>query len=337
MELLCPAGNLAAVKSALIAGADAIYLGLRNETNARSFAGLNFTPDRLEQAVKLIHRRGKQAYLTLNTFARPGQEARWYQAIDLAAELRMDAIIVADLALLAYARANHPALPLHLSVQASASNAAALRFYRQQFNIRRAVLPRVLSTRQIQALGREKIVDLEVFAFGSLCIMAEGRCRLSSWVTGQSPNTGGSCSPAKFVRWQENGANRDTLLNHVLIDRSGLQDAMGYPVVCKGRYLAASQTKPDAEPAYLLQSPTSLCTLTLLPQLQQAGVVSLKIEGRQRSPAYVDQVTRVWRQAIDSLTYSTSSYRVETQWQKQLAKISEGQITTPGAYSRDWQ
>lgn len=336
MELLCPAGNLASLKSALHAGADAVYLGLKDDTNARSFAGLNFTPAKLQEAAELTHKQGKKIFLTLNTFPKPGEEHRWYQAIDLAAKLGMDALIVADLSLLDYAHKHYPKLPLHLSVQASATNLGALNFYKETFNIARVVLPRVLSMKQVRDLAKVSPVDLEVFAFGSLCIMAEGRCQLSSYVTGQSPNTGGSCSPAKHVRWQEEGQNRLTLLNDVLIDKSALDEQMGYPVVCKGRYITEDQDSPQ----YLLESPTSLNTLSLLPELAKAGIVSLKIEGRQRSPAYVEQVTRVWRQAIDTYRdnpelYSTSQN--QPHWEQALAKVSEGQITTLGAYERDWQ
>ncbi|SUI45391.1 ubiquinone anaerobic biosynthesis protein UbiU [Shewanella baltica] len=336
MELLCPAGNLASLKSALHAGADAVYLGLKDDTNARSFAGLNFTPAKLQEATELTQKHGKKIFLTLNTFPKPGEEHRWHQAIDLAAKLGMDALIVADLSLLDYAHKHYPHLPLHLSVQASATNLGALSFYKEAFNIARVVLPRVLSMKQVRDLAKVSPVDLEVFAFGSLCIMAEGRCQLSSYVTGQSPNTGGSCSPAKHVRWHEEGQNRLTLLNDVLIDKSALDEQMGYPVVCKGRYITEDQDSPQ----YLLESPTSLNTLSLLPELAKAGIVSLKIEGRQRSPAYVEQVTRVWRQAIDTYLdnpelYSTSQN--QPHWEQALAKVSEGQITTLGAYERDWQ
>ncbi|WP_153914829.1 ubiquinone anaerobic biosynthesis protein UbiU [Shewanella sp. TC10] len=333
MELLCPAGNLASLKAAFRAGADAVYLGLKDDTNARSFAGLNFTPDQIKQATKLAHSQGRKVFLTLNTFPKPGEESRWYQAIDLAANIGMDALITADISLLDYANRRYPHLPLHLSVQASATNLAALDFYQQAFNIERAVLPRVLSIKQVKDLAKNSSVDLEVFAFGSLCIMAEGRCHLSSYVTGQSPNTGGSCSPARHVRWQEQGDKCLTRLNEVLIDTTGVDQQLGYPVVCKGRYIAEDQTQAN----YLLESPTSLNTLSLLPQLASAGIKSLKIEGRQRSPAYVEQVTRVWREAIDSFLSDPESFTEQARWNQVLAKVSEGQVTTLGAYERQWQ
>ncbi|BAJ03210.1 ubiquinone anaerobic biosynthesis protein UbiU [Shewanella violacea] len=333
MELLCPAGNLASLKIALNAGADAVYLGLKNDTNARSFAGLNFTPKKLQQAAEYTKKLGKKLFLTINTFPKPGEEQRWYEAVDIAASTGVDALIVADLSLLDYAHSRYPHLPLHLSVQASATNLGALQLYKEEFNIERAVLPRVLSMKQVRDLSKVTPVDLEVFAFGSLCIMAEGRCHLSSYVTGQSPNTGGSCSPAKHVRWQEQDGARLTRLNEVLIDKSSVDEQMGYPVVCKGRYT----TQDNHEPTYLLESPTSLNTLSLLPELAKANVVSLKIEGRQRSPAYVEQVTSVWRRAIDTYLDNPDQYQTQDEWNRALSKVSEGQTTTLGAYERTWQ
>ncbi|WP_133407765.1 ubiquinone anaerobic biosynthesis protein UbiU [Parashewanella tropica] len=333
MELLCPAGNLAALKTAFNAGADAVYLGLKDDTNARSFAGLNFSPKKLQQAISIAKQMGKQIFLTINTFPKPTEEHRWYQAVDMAADLGADALIVADLSLLDYAHSKHPQLPLHLSVQASATNLGALTLYKEEFNIERAVLPRVLSMKQVRDLAKISPVDLEVFAFGSLCIMAEGRCHLSSYVTGQSPNTGGSCSPAQHVRWEEKGDKQSTLLNNVLIDSSSKDEQMGYPVVCKGRY----QTEEEKDPEFMLESPTSLNTLSLLPDLGKAGIASLKIEGRQRSPAYVEQVTRVWRNAIDTYMASPESYQCRNEWNAALSKVSEGQTTTLGAYERSWQ
>ena len=333
MELLCPAGNLAALKTAFNAGADAVYLGLKDDTNARSFAGLNFSPKKLQQAVSIAKQQNKKIFLTINTFPKPTEEARWYQAIDMAADLGVDALIMADLSLLDYAHSKHAHLPLHLSVQTSATNVGALNLYKQEFNIERAVLPRVLSMKQVRDLAKVSPVDLEVFAFGSLCIMAEGRCHLSSYVTGQSPNTGGSCSPAQHVRWEEQDGQQLTKLNNVLIDKSSKDEQMGYPVVCKGKYVA----EDNGDTEYMLESPTSLNTLSLLPELGKAGIVSLKIEGRQRSPAYVEQVTRVWRNAIDTYLANPDAYETQKEWNLALDKVSEGQTTTLGAYERTWQ
>ncbi|BBU04253.1 MULTISPECIES: ubiquinone anaerobic biosynthesis protein UbiU [Aeromonas] len=331
MELLCPAGSLPALKTAVDNGADAVYIGFKDDTNARHFAGLNFTDSKLEKAVDYVHQHGRKLHIAINTFAHPGADARWKQAVDRGVALGADALIIADLAVLDYASRHYPEMELHVSVQASATNAAAIRFYQQQFNVTRVVLPRVLSMHQVKQLARETDVGLEVFAFGSLCIMAEGRCYLSSYMTGESPNTVGACSPAKFVRWEETPNGLESRLNEVLIDRYGPGENAGYPTLCKGRFDVDGQTY------HALEEPTSLNTLGLLPELFQTGIQSVKIEGRQRSPAYVEQVTRVWRAAIDAYQANPEAYRVKPEWDAQLARVSEGSQTTLGAYHRQWQ
>ncbi|MCD8547282.1 MAG: U32 family peptidase [Aeromonadaceae bacterium] len=331
MELLCPAGNLPALKTAIDQGADAVYIGLKDDTNARHFAGLNFDDKKLARGVEYVHQHGRKLHIAINTFAHPGASRRWQAAVDKGADLGADALIIADLAVLEYASQRYPEMELHLSVQASATNAAAIRFYQQAFNIQRVVLPRVLSIHQVRQLAKESPVPLEVFAFGSLCIMAEGRCYLSSYLTGESPNTVGACSPARFVRWQETPAGLESRLNEVLIDRYAPGENAGYPTLCKGRYQVEGHT------FHTLEEPTSLNTLALLPELFEMGVCSVKIEGRQRSPAYVEQVTRVWRAAIDRYRRDPASYQVAPQWDAQLAAVSEGSQTTLGAYHRQWQ
>ena len=337
MELLCPAGNLPALKTAIDCGADAVYIGFKGDTNARHFAGLNFSGKKLEKAIEYVHDKHKKIHLALNTFAHPSGFKRWTDAVDRAASHGVDALIVADIAILEYAARRYPELELHLSVQASATNVAAIDFYQQNFNVKRVVLPRVLSIHQVKQLSRTipANVELEVFAFGSLCIMSEGRCYLSSYLTGESPNTAGACSPAKYVRWQETPQGLESRLNDILIDRYGEGEHAGYPTLCKGRFTAelAQQTKAY----HALEEPTSLNTLAMLPELFAANVSSVKIEGRQRSPAYVEQVTRTWRAAIDRYMANPENYQVAPSWNAALANVSEGTQTTLGAYHRKWQ
>ncbi|CAH0217224.1 peptidase U32 family protein [Erwinia sp. V90_4] len=331
MELLCPAGNLPALKAAIENGADAVYIGLKDETNARHFAGLNFSDKRLQEAANYVHQRRRKLHVAINTFAHPDGFNRWQRAVDMAAHAGADALILADIAMLAYAAERYPHIERHVSVQASATNAAALRFYQRNFDVARVVLPRVLSMHQVRQLARDTEVALEVFAFGSLCIMAEGRCYLSSYLTGESPNTVGACSPARFVRWQQTPAGLESRLNEVLIDRYGAGENAGYPTLCKGRYKVAET------PYHALEEPTSLNTLALLPALLAANIASVKIEGRQRSPAYVEQVTRIWRQAIDRCKADPANYAPQPQWMTALSALSEGTQTTLGAYHRQWQ
>ena len=187
------------------------------------------------------------------------------------------------------------------------------------------VLPRVLSIHQVKQLARVTPVPLEVFAFGSLCIMSEGRCYLSSYLTGESPNTVGACSPARFVRWQQTPQGLESRLNEVLIDRYQDGENAGYPTLCKGRYLV------DGERYHALEEPTSLNTLELLPELMAANIASVKIEGRQRSPAYVSQVAKVWRQAIDRCKADPQNFVPQSAWMETLGSMSEGTQTTLGS------
>lgn len=331
MRLVCPAGTLPALKAAVDNGADDVYLGFRDATNARNFAGLNFDDKALAEGVRYAHARGRHVLVALNTFPQPGQGELWRRAVDRAVEFGADALIVADMGLMDYARRTHPQVRLHLSVQASATSYAAIEFYRSRFGIARAVLPRVLSLAQVEQVVANTPVEIEVFGFGSLCIMVEGRCALSSYVTGESPNTRGACSPAWAIRWAQTATHTESRLNGVLVDRFRADEATGYPTLCRGRYTV------EVDTYYPFEEPTSLNTVELLPKLAAIGVKAIKIEGRQRSPAYVARVTRVWRDAIDAALQEGARWRVRPDWQGELASVAEGRQCTLGAYHRPWK
>jgi putative protease len=331
MELVCPAGNLPSLKAAVDHGADAVYMGFKDDTNARHFAGLNFNDKRAQEGITYAHDHGKKMFVAINTFPQPSGWTRWQAAVDHAAELGVDALILADIGVMDYASNRWPDLRLHLSVQASATSAEAIAFYHQNFGIQRVVLPRVLSLKQVKQVAEASPVPVEVFGFGSLCVMVEGRCLLSSYVTGRSPNTYGACSPANAVSWNETPDGLETRLNNILIDRHAEGESAGYPTLCKGRFNVSGNTY------YAIEEPTSLNTLELLPELQSVGVAAIKIEGRQRSPAYVAQVTEVWRDAIDACCSNPDDYQAQSSWLETLEKVSEGSQTTLGAYHRPWQ
>ena len=240
MELVCPAGNFPSLKAAVDNGADAVYIGFRDDTNARHFTGLNFSDKKTQKALQYVRnnprKKNVRLFVAVNTFAQAGNWQRWQNAVDMCVDIGADALIAADISVLDYASHRHPNLNLHLSVQASATNQASLSFYHDHFGVKRAVLPRVLSLKQVERLAQKSPMQLEVFAFGSLCIMAEGRCLLSSYVTGKSPNTVGACSPASAVRWQETDQGMETRLGGLLIDRFSKDEQAGYPTLCKGRF-----------------------------------------------------------------------------------------------------
>lgn len=331
LELVCPAGSLPALKAAVDNGADCVYIGFRDSTNARAFPGLNFDLPATGEAVRYAHARGKKIFLALNTYPQAANWQRWQEAVDNAAEAGVDAVIIADAGLMRYASRTYPDLRLHLSVQGSATNYEAINFYHEHFGIRRAVLPRVLSLPQVEQLVQHTPVEIELFGFGGLCVMVEGRCVLSSYVTGESPNTAGVCSPAKAVRWQQTPQGLESRLNGVLLDRYGDGENAGYPTLCKGRFDVSGETY------YAIEEPVSLNTLELIPEMMRIGISAVKIEGRQRSPVYVEQVTKVWRSAIDTAMKNADSYAVEPAWMNQLNKLAEGQHHTLGAYHRPWK
>ena len=330
-ELVCPAGSLPALKAAVDHGADTVYFGYKNDTNARNFAGLNFDHKAMVEGIDYAHRRNRRVLMAINTFPQPGREADWHRAIDGAADLGVDAVILADVGLLDYASRRHPQLRLHLSVQGSATSYEAVNFAHREFGIRRAVLPRVLTLAQVELVIRNTPVEIEVFGFGSLCVMNEGRCWLSSYATGESPNTVGACSPAKFVKWERKPGVMNTRLNGILIDRYGDNEPAGYPTLCKGRF------EVNGETYYAMEEPTSLNVLELLPDIARIGVAAIKVEGRQRSPAYVAQVTRTLRAALDELGRDADHFSVKPAWQAELGKVSEGSQVTLGAYDRPWR
>jgi len=331
LELVCPAGSPPALKAAVDNGADCVYIGFRDSTNARAFAGLNFDLPATIEAVRYAHARGKKVFLALNTYPQAANWPRWQQAVDNAAEAGVDAVILADAGLMRYASRTYPELRLHLSVQGSATNYEAINFYHEHFGIRRAVLPRVLSLPQVEQVVQHTPVEIELFGFGGLCVMVEGRCVLSSYITGESPNTAGVCSPAKAVRWQQTPKGLESRLNGVLLDRYADGENAGYPTLCKGRF------DVNGETYYAIEEPVSLNTLELIPEMLRIGISAVKIEGRQRSPVYVEQVTRVWRAAIDSAMKDAENYAVTPAWMNQLNKLAEGQHHTLGAYHRPWK
>lgn len=330
-ELVCPAGALPALKAAVDNGADCVYTGLKDNTNARNFTGLNFDDAQLREGIRYAHDRRVKVLLALNTYPQTATWSRWMAAVDKAADFGVDAIILADPGLMEYAKTKHPQLRLHLSVQGSATSYEAINFYHEQFGIQRAVLPRVLAMPQVEHVVKHTPVEIEVFGFGGLCVMVEGRCALSAYVTGDSPNTVGVCSPGKAVRYEQTPEGMETRLNGVLIDRFAEGEKTGYPTLCKGRFEVNDETY------YAIEEPTSLNTLELLPKLMEIGVKAIKIEGRQRSPAYVAQVTKVWREAIDLALRNRQGYAVRDAWMAELNKVSEGSMHTLGAYYRPWK
>lgn len=315
------------LRAAVEAGADSVYCGLRDETNARNFPGLNFSPAELRAAVTWTHARGARVLVAINTFGRVAAVDAWRASVDAAANAGADAVIVADLGVLAYARDTHPGLRLHLSVQAAAGSVESIDYYAKAYGVRRVVLPRVLSAQEIAAINREISVETEAFVFGGLCVMAEGRCALSSYATGRSPNLSGVCSPPEAVSFEDDQGHLTSRLAGFTLDRFAPGEAAGYPTLCKGRF------KTGAKMSYLFEEPTSLNAMGLLADLAKAGVTAVKVEGRQRGKAYVSRVTAAFRAALDALDRGEPTGPYE----HLLSSLAEGGRETAGAYRKTWR
>ncbi|MFC6687751.1 ubiquinone anaerobic biosynthesis protein UbiU [Jhaorihella thermophila] len=328
-ELVCPAGTPAALRTAVDAGADAVYCGFQNATNARNFPGLNFTPDEMAQGVAYAHDRGAKVLLAVNSFPTAGRFDLWRDAVDAGARLGVDAVIVADIGVAEYVAERHPDLRLHLSVQAAASSPEAIRYYVREFGVKRVVPPRILTVAEIRQIKSEIPCEIETFVFGNHGLMVEGRCCLTNYVTGLSTNMDGVCSPAAQVHYDKGpDGSVTTRLGDFTFDCFGPDEQAGYPTICKGRYTTPARD----ESYYAFEEPVSLNLAELLPQLIEAGVEAFKIEGRQRSRAYVRQVVSNFRAAIDQVLAGQEPHLDD------LVALTEGQKQTVGAFgSKKWR
>lgn len=325
MEIVCPAGTPASLRAAVKAGAHTIYCGFADETNARNFPGLNFSRQEMTESIAFAHNHGSKVLIAINTYPRAGSEPLWHRAVADAETAGADAVILADPGLLQYAAEAHAGLRRHLSVQAAAANADIINFYASEFGVKRVVLPRVLSVPEIAAINAEIDVETEVFVFGGLCVMAEGRCSLSSYATGLSPNMNGVCSPASHVEYSQEGTDLSARLGGYTIHKVGQGEPAPYPTLCKGCFNTGETS------GHIFEDPVSLNAEQLIPQLEKAGVTALKIEGRQRSRSYVAQVVRNFRAAVDALDAG------QPMPGGMLAQLSEGQASTTGAYKKTWR
>lgn len=326
LELICPAGTPAALRIAVDAGADAVYVGFRNETNARNYPGLNFSPKELKEAVEFAHKKQTMVFVAINTNPVAGKTQIWKNAVDDAVASGVDAVILSDIGLIEYTARKHPNFRIHLSVQAFASSVEAINFYQKEFNIKRVVIPRIFTLQDIKNIVSKTTVEVEVFAFAVAGPMAEGRCILSSYVTGKSPNNYGSCSPAECVKYKEESGVLSAMLNDVLVNKFDEGEFASYPTLCRGRYIVNGEAK------YLFESPASLNGIDMLPRLKEIGVRAIKIEGRQRGKSYIKDITTQFRKAIDNIDNVNSNYDMN----QDIAGLCEGQQDSSGAFKKKW-
>lgn len=341
IKINAPAGNLECLKAAVDAGTDGIYIGFQSASNLRNFSGINFDFKNAKRGIDYAHNYGSKVYITVNSYPQAKELPVCLKAIDDAYKLKADAVIVSDLAVLEYVKKNYPDLSVHLSVQAGASCLESIKFYQEEFGVDYVILPRTLTLEEIEEIIASTKVKVEIFASGSLCINYEGRCFLSSYVTGESTNTEGTCSRPKFLNLERkedlitkiNGISINKFSDRELLISPGLSNKfftdgngqwkdnflINRRQICKGRFF----NKTTRDFSYTFQSPVYLNTLELIPELSRIGIAALKIEGRQRSEDYVKRSVLVWKKAIDEYLSDPSNFKIPSFFNTELDVMFE--------------
>ena len=291
VELLAPAGSREALVAAVENGANAIYLA-GNAFGARAYAS-NFDREALREAIHFAHLRKVAIHVTVNTIVADEEMGPLRDYLRFLYEAGADAVLVQDLGVARVAHETVPDLPLHASTQMSVSSLEGVRAL-AELGFTRVVLARELSLKEIRHICAHAPVEIETFMHGALCVCYSGQCLMSSMIGGRSGNRGRCAQPCR--------------LPYTLIDEKG-QDVLG-----------------DKAGSYLL-SPRDLSTIDVIPDLIEAGVSSLKIEGRMKRPEYVATVVRTYREAIDT-HYAGKGYVVTQEERDDLAQIFNRDFTT---------
>lgn len=315
-ELLAPAGDMERLRMALAYGADAVYLA-GDTFGMRAFAG-NFGPEELKTAVDLCHAQGVRVHVTCNTMPRNEEVAKLPQWLEYLDETGVDAVILADVGVLSLAIRHAPHVQRHISTQASIVNYQSARAW-HELGAHRVILARELSLEEIREIRQKapKELEIEAFAHGAMCVSYSGRCLLSNYMTGRDSNRG-ECAQS-----------------------------------CRYRYALMEEKRPgeyfpiyeDNQGTYIMNS-RDMCMIDHVPQLMEAGLDSLKLEGRAKSAYYAAIVTGAYRHAIDA---AAAGQPLDPVWRDEVEHISHrhystgfyfgqpGQFTQDSRYVRDWQ
>lgn len=303
-EILAPAGNLEKLKTAILFGADAVYLG-GSKLNLRAFAD-NFSDEELKEGIEFAHSRGKKVYVTVNVFPRNEDLEGLDEYILQLYNLNVDAIIVSDPGIIMTIREVAPNFEIHLSTQANNVNwKSALFWYKQ--GVKRIVLARELSIKEIKEI-RSKLpsdCELEAFVHGSMCMSYSGRCVISNYMTGRDANRGQCAQPCRYKY-------------HVVEEK---RPGQYFPIV------------EDDKGTYLFNS-KDMCLIEHIPELVESGINSFKIEGRMKSSYYVASVVKSYREALDSYFNNPKDYSFKGEWMDNLLKTSHREYYT-GFYFGD--
>lgn len=294
-ELLMPVGSPAVLPVALQYGADAVYLG-SDALSLRAKAD-NFTDEALQEAIRYTHSLGKKLYLTVNIFAHE-EDLKAARALFSMLNVwtdRPDAFIVSDFGIFRLANTLCPSVPVHISTQTNSTNSETFRFWYEQ-GVRRVVGARELSLTELTALKKHipEEMEIEVFVHGSMCMSYSGRCLISNFLNGRDANRGLCTQPC---RWQ-----------YYLCEETRPGEYMPIEENERGTYLYNSR---------------DLCMISYLPELIQAGVSSLKVEGRMKNELYVGTIARAYRLALDALSESEEAYRRLLPWcEEEVLKVT---------------
>jgi U32 family peptidase len=317
-ELLMPAGSLEKLKTALLYGADAVYLGTP-DMSLRTQSSI--TLEELKQGVDFAHELGKKVYLTLNLFSHNRDIEKLPKFVDTIREVGPDGVIVADPGVFQYIKEQAPELELHVSTQANVCSWLTVNFWQKQ-GAALVVMAREVSFEEIKEI-RERCpeIRLEIFVHGAMCMTYSGRCLLSNYMSERGSNQG-NC--AHSCRWDykvhlrlKDGSLKDL---HLTEETKELFDFFLEEEYRPGEYFPLEQ---DGRGAYILNS-KDLCLLPRLPEILAAGINSLKVEGRNKSAFYVASVTRVYRQAIDDWFRDPDGWKIENYLEELYAIPNRG-------------
>ncbi|MBQ8198460.1 MAG: U32 family peptidase [Lachnospiraceae bacterium] len=298
-ELLIPASSLEVLKTAVIFGADAVYIG--GEAFSLRAKAKNFSKEDMEAGIAFAHEYGVKVYVTANILAHNydlDAAAEYFKELG---QMKPDGIIVSDPGMIMLAKANCPEIEIHLSTQANNTNYMTYRFWYEQ-GIKRVVSARELSLREIKQI-REAIpedMEIESFIHGAMCISYSGRCLLSNYFTGRDANRGACTHPC---RWK-----------YAVVEESR-----------PGEYLPVYENERGT---YIFNS-KDLCMIEHVPEMMDAGIDSFKIEGRMKTALYVATVARTYRKAIDAALESQEAYEAMLPWcREEISKCTYRQFTT---------
>ncbi len=296
-ELVLPAGNLEKLKTAILFGADAVYLGGK-EFSLRAYAD-NFTLEEINDGLTFARRYNKKVYVTVNILAHNRDLQQLPPYLEKLEEVQVDGLIISDPGIIKLSQRYAPSLPLTLSTQANVSNYEAAAFYRD-LGVKRIVLARELSLEEIQEIKERVDIEIEIFIHGAMCVSYSGRCLLSHYMTGRSANYGACAHPCRY--------------RYALVEEK--RPGQYYPI------------EEDLRGSYILNS-RDLCLLEYIPKLIDIGIESFKVEGRMKNHLYVASVASVYRQAIDRYTARRGEFAPDelNRWMEELTKTATRPFT----------